>query len=359
MRDIFQKALHKKIFNVRKKVVLPTDGLYSSLLDYDTVLEINLSFDNIDRFIRLFESDLYYIDVPIDITIYDEEKISKNEDILKRYKLISILNELPIARCIFNLSDENISFYSNMLNQTRFKWSTNSLVNMTLDRNLLKDKDYLELSSIPTYINLKEETLMTLPNRELRRIESKLIHSGTVKYTIGLRKVVDEVMERMDSIYWLGELSSYEKIYMINKFINENITYPERYTYTGSDGKIHVQPECPEDVFNPYLTYKNKEGLCVGQSRLMVALLNNSYMNVPSFTISGDHPMGGHEWVGSIVDGNLIETCVTLNGPFKDLRGLGYKYDKTEIYPRVYNQAYLLDSDISTVAHKLELARKK
>ena len=62
------------------------------------------------------------------------------------------------------------------------------------------------------------------------------------------------------------------------------------------------KPGC-EKSSDPIETFKERKGVCTGRSRLLKAILNNSYMKVKCFLVGGTVASGSnHEWVEVIAD---------------------------------------------------------
>ena len=90
----------------------------------------------------------------------------------------------------------------------------------------------------------------------------------------------------------------------------------------------------------------------------MQALLNNQYFRSDTVAINGVCPIGNHAWVGSVVNNQLYQTCLTSAGPFKDLGIKGYVPDENEVYPRIYDSSALSNSDLLRVQDHIKRLRK-
>ena len=69
-------------------------------------------------------------------------------------------------------------------------------------------------------------------------------------------------------------------------------------------------------------------------------------------------PLGNHVWVGSVVNNQLYQTCLTMAGPFKDLSIKGYVPDENEVYPRIYGTSSLCNQELMQIQSHIKRLRK-
>ena len=90
----------------------------------------------------------------------------------------------------------------------------------------------------------------------------------------------------------------------------------------------------------------------------MQALLNNQYFKSDTVAINGVCPLGNHAWVGSVVNNQLYQTCLTMAGPFKDLGIKGYVPDVSEVYPKIYGTSSLSNQELMQIQSHIKRLRK-
>lgn len=328
---------------------------------YRTSLYVNASYDKYNVLIEAFKNGGFQY--PLNIVLYDET-IGDLKSIQDKMKLFSVLNLLPIDKIRLELSDTNFALYNIVLNRIGWIHDKRTYVQLTLDRNPVSSeaKKEMHIEDTPGQIYIPDEKLIWFTNKTLTSVRSR-VGSKEIDEAIELKRDVKKYCYEMESKYDLKHMDDFGRTYLAYQWINENVEFPERYTYYDENGMQRLKINAPRYISEPHGTFKYREGVCSGQARLMKAFLNNPCMKVDAVTLSGWCPFARHAWVGINIDGNLYQCCTTMEGPFKPLtKEYGYTLDETEMYPMIYKLAHLSPKDreyIKEYTDKLKLKKRK
>jgi len=241
-----------------------------------------------------------------------------------------------------------------------WKYSDTTTINLSLDRHPVGHKpNDLNLELAKGKINIKEEKLLWLSDNTLLKLEGK-VENIVLKDAYNLKDVAKEFYKYVDNNFDISKLSEYDKLLLAYGYIKNilKIQFPTRYTRI-VDGKQELINPRPSYISEPFGTYKNNEGVCEGQARLISILLNNYFMKMDTVTLSGKCNLGNHAWVGAVIDDKLFECCPTMKGPFKDLSKCGYIVDSNQIYPKIYERSYLTEQQINEVRNHVKNLKMK
>lgn len=154
-----------------------------------------------------------------------------------------------------------------------------------------------------------------------------------------------------------NRIGSLAKTILVADFINNNISYAHNgHRIIGKCNGInqHFVEEWARDGL---LTYRNRSGVCSGQSELAEILLNNYYTRTNCFAVSGVYrPMHDlHVWIAVREQGENYGVCLTLRKRFVDLGKLGYENHEVKLESGHHNRDdYLINLD-----SYVELPREK
>lgn len=356
--DKFDNAVRKNIYKLKN-----SNSRLPGLVDNKSInlgkkyYILDLSYDNFNNFI--FEISNNKIDLPFNINIYDEAIIQSNEDLKLRIKILNKLNQLNINNINFYFSDSTLYYYNLLMNEMGWKHSGITSIYLSLDRHPVEKKlCYLNLDIAKGKININEEKLLWLPNNKLIKLQGK-VDNRILKDAYKLKNVVKEFYEYVDINYDISKLSEYGKLLIAYEYVKNvlKVKFASKYT-TIVDGKQELINPHPRYISEPFGTYKNKEGVCEGQARLISVLLNNYFMEMNAITIGGKCNLGNHAWVGVVIDDRLFECCPTMKGPFRNLSKFGYIPDDEEIYQRIYRRCYLTEEQIKKVLNHVKRLKK-
>ena len=328
-------ALPKKITTNENNQTISTgyDGIKTNRCTTDH-LKIKLSFDNYDNFIRDYKLGKYRT-LPLYIVLYDEDDKLTNNDIRKRYYFLKAINQMNILEIQFNLSDKTMPLYNVITNKINWHHQSKTKINMTIDRNPIKEKD-LRLDEAKGEIILPEEKLIWLPTETLRKLKGN-VKEDVLTDTKNLQILVYQFYFKLNQLYEYKDLTEKDKLLLAYAYVKKHIKYASE-AITIVDGRQTLYN--PNGINNwasePWGTYKHKRGICAGQARLMQILLNNPYIKSDTTTISGITPEGHHKWVGTIIDGRLYQTCTTMKGYCDDLDKAQYIPNPDQQYPLLY-----------------------
>lgn len=321
---------------------------------------LNLSYDNFNKFTNNSNNK---IDLPLNINIYDESIIESNEDLKLRINLLNKLNQLNINSINFYFSDSALYYYNLLMNEIGWKHSDTTSINLSLDRHPVgKKPNDLNLEIAKGKININEEKLLWLSDNTLIKLQGK-VEDRILRDTYNLKDVAKEFYEYVYNNYNVSKLSEYGKLLIAYEYVKNilKINFASQYTTTVNGKQELINPH-PSYISEPFGTYKNKEGVCEGQARLISVLLNNHFMKMDATTVGGKCNLGihaFHSWVGAVIDNKLFECCPTMKGPFRDLSRNGYIPNDEEIYPKIYRRSYLTDEQINQVRNHVKQLKKE
>ena len=176
-----------------------------------------------------------------------------------------------------------------------------------------------------------------------------------------LRKIVKDVYYDLNRHYDISRLTDYEKVLAVYNYVNSRCRFAGNTTCIDAEGHQQIKQEYQDSfISSPVGTWEHKRGVCTGLSRLTVALLNNPYMKVDAHSIDGRVKLGGHEWVGTVINSKLYQSCLTMGGCLSDLDNNRQQYrpNDDQIYPIVYSHAYLNNNQLNEVRNSL-LTKKR
>ena len=336
-------AFNKNFKNgIRKDCILIKDlcceyclnGMIEELLEIDGIESAYTDFDYNNKF-----------NVNIFIT-YNDEIIGKEK-----------INELNFKKISFRLSDSTMPIYNAIMEKIGWKHSDKTELFMSIDRNPKERKD-LRLQSAQGKIMMPEESLIWIPATIIHKLEGK-VDEETLKKAIKLKEIVFQYYARLNSLYHTEDFTEFDKIWLAYDFIKRHISFANEATRYENGRQVLYNPNNRYDfVSEPLGTYQHKKGVCEGQARFMQALLNNQYFKSDTVAINGVCPLGNHVWVGSVVNNQLYQTCLTMAGPFKDLGIKGYVPDVSEVYPKIYGTSSLSNQELMQIQSHIKRLRK-
>ena len=356
--DKFDNVVRKNIYEFKNSNSrLPGRVDNKSINQGKSYYTLNLSYDNFNKFINNSNNK---IDLPININIYDESIIESNEDLKLRINLLNKLNQLNINSINFYFSDSALYYYNLLMNEIGWKHSDATSIHLSLDRHPVgKKPNDLNLEIAKGKININEEKILWLSDNTLIKLQGK-VEDRIIKDAYNLKDVAKEFYKYVDDNYDVSKLSDYGKLLIAYEYVKNvlKINFASRYT-TVVDGKQELINPHPSYISEPFGTYKNKEGVCEGQARLISVLLNNHFIKMDATTIGGKCNLGNHAWVGAVIDDKLFECCPTMKGPFRDLSRSGYIINDEEIYSKIYRRSYLTDEQINQVRNHVRQLKKE
>ena len=345
--DRFSKVITTNEMSIKAELPLPNKPKYSIL---------DISFDKFNEFINRYLSGSIRLPL-LQATIYDEDVITSQEDFNLRYQFLRRINELNFQKISFRLSDSTMPIYNAIMEKIGWKHTDKTKLFMSIDRNPKERKD-LRLQSAQGKIMMPEECLIWVPATITHKLEGK-VDEKTLKNAIKLKEIVSQYYTRLNSLYHTEDFTEFDKIWLAYDFIKRHISFAGEATRYENGRQVLYNPNNRYDfVSEPLGTYQHKRGVCEGQARFMQALLNNQYFRSDTVKISGVCPIGNHAWVGSVVNNQLYQTCLTSAGPFKDLGTEGYVPDISEVYPRIYGTSSLSNQELMQIQSHIKRLRK-
>ena len=341
-----QNAFTKNRFEFKKMVPLPNQEPYYSL---------EFSLDRYPDFLKIYGN---LKELPLlSVTIYDENIITNHEDVIRIHDLICYLNNLNIKDITFKLSDSTMPVYNIQMSNLNWQHSDKTKIFLTIDRNPTVKKD-LQLEHAQGKLVLKEEDLLYTPFTVLEILQKK-VDAKTLRNAQKLKEIVRDFYLRLDSMYQIKEFTEFDKVYMAYDFIKRHISFAQEATRTENGRQVLYNPNHMFDwSVEPLGTYKHKKGVCTGQARLMQALINNEYFRSDTKTIGGNIPLGKHTWVGTVINDELYQTCLTTGSLLQDLSKRGFIPDNDELYPRIYHKNGVTKEDIALIKQHINTLRK-
>lgn len=353
--DLFEKVVRRNVLQVGMKQKKQTSKLISP-----EVICITISADKFPVFIESLGVRDVSLKYPISIDVIDEGPLDY-EDFFTKETFVGVLNRLPLESVRFHLSDEQFGIYSVIMQKEN--WSHEDITDMylTIDRNPLsvEAKKKMEIEECKGKIHIPDEKLIWFPGKSLIGARSS-IGSAKIAEIEALKKVVSDYANRVNDEYDMRYMDEYALTQVSYDYIRNNVRFPSELVYVEEDGTQKLKPGSPTYIFSSYGTYKNREGVCSGQTKLMQALLSNKFFNIDSTPLIGYCPQGRQEWLGVVIDGKMFQCCPTLNGPFAPVKKLGYVVDEDDIYSRVYPTAYLTEEDrlkLKSTVNRLRLKK--
>lgn len=355
--DKFDNVVRKNIYELKfNNSRLPGKVDNKSINQGKNYYILNLSYDNFNKFINDSNNK---IDLPFNINIYDESIIESNEDLKLRINLLNKLNQLNINSINFYFSDSTLYYYNLLMNKIGWKHSDATSIYLSLDRHPVGNKpNDLNLEIAQGKININEEKLLWLSDNTLIKLQGKA-EDRIIEDAINLKKVTQEFYAYVNDNYDISRLNEYGKLLIAYEYVKYvlKINFASGYTTIVNRKQELINPH-PSYISEPFGTYKNKEGVCEGQARLISVLLNNQFIEMDTIKIGGKCSMGHHAWVGAVIDNKLFECCPTIKGPFRDLSRNGYIINEEEIYPKIYRRSYLTDNQINQVRNHVNQLKK-
>lgn len=334
--DNFQKSMHNDIFQVNP-----------SLPGKAPSLRISCSFDRYNELLDLL--DRANTKCPLDIVLYDEERSINEKTYANIQELIRVLNNRKLNSIRIFMSDKTMPIYNIFMYNKGWQHQEKTKLFLSIDRNPLQDKK-LNLQYASGQIMMPEEKLIWVPDYILRNLNDR-IDPKLFEETKKLKRFLNNYNKQIKRTYRYQELTDLEKTLIVYGNLKESISFAMDRTMISPVTGIRVPINDPDNwQSRPYGTLNHKKGICEGQARLMVCMLNNPEMMVDASTINGALPSGErHTWVGIHSNNKLYECCTTMQGPFKNLQNKGYKADIDDQYINAYKRSFLTDNEYSDV----------
>ncbi len=329
-RDVFQKFIHKDVFSVHPQMPKQIPSL-TIICSYDRYEDL---FELLDKLQKNY---------PLSITLYDEERTVTNKSYGNIQELIRILNNKRINKLDIHMSDETMPLYNLAMYRRGWIHSDKTKLFLSIDRHPLQEKK-LNLKYATGQIMLPEEKLLWVPQHTLHELDDR-IAPRVFEETKKLKKFLNYYNKEIKRLYRYQELTDIEKTLIVYDNLRGSIKYAMERTMVPTTTGIRTVIKDENDwQSRPYGTLEHKRGVCEGQARLMVCMLNNPEMMVDACTINGQIPSGErHTWVGIHTNDRLYECCTTMQGPFKNLKNKGYEPDENEQYIKAYKRDFLTD----------------
>ncbi len=129
----------------------------------------------------------------------------------------------------------------------------------------------------------------------------------------------------LPDVGWIKGFTDVEKMYLIADYINKNIRFGGEHYKTGVHNGRSVY-YVADDAKNAISTYKNRQGVCSGQSDLALLLLNNSLAKCPVEKVSGYYVPSdqNHVWIALLENDKYLGVCLTMRNRFIDFSKKGY-----------------------------------
>lgn len=318
--------------------------------------KLDVSFDRFIDFINQYGNKQLPL---LEINIYDEDIITNQGQINIRFKLLNLINRLNTIKINFFLSDSTLPLYNSIMYELGWEHQDKTQLSLKTDRNPIpRERRNLQLEKSQGKLLLPEEKLIWCTPATLYEIKDK-VDEKVLSDAIKLKEIVFEYYCILNSLYHVEEFTDFDKIWLAYDFIKRHIAFADEAVIV-RDGREWINnPNGINDwASHPLGTYQHKKGVCEGQARLMQVLLNNPYLKCDTTTISGMHPLGSHAWSGTIVDGKLYQTCLTMSNLLKPLDRMGYIPDDDQVYPHIYQSSSLNERELKEVQEHIKLLRK-
>ena len=242
------------------------------------------------------------------------------------------------------------------MNNNNWKHEQITSISITLDRSINDKKIHkLKLDHALGRLNLPEETLIWLPENDLKKIEEKLDYK-LFEETLKLKQIIVFVQNYLEETYQTKYLTDYDKTLLIYRLINMYIRLPWKYINV-INNTFNIITPFPKHLSEPWNTWENREGLFEGRARLLTILLNNPEININASTIYGT---SNNAWTGIVIDNKLYDCPTIIPGPFVNLQDYGYIINNPnkQIYPSIYEHSYLSEKDIKRIEKHIKKLKK-
>ena len=222
-------------------------------------------------------------------------------------EFINYLNAMPdTINIIIDMKDNtidecNISFDSYRNNYT----NKNIIIN--LSDNIFSSNAQIDFSNLPNNIKISslfnKKTNHEDNNKKISYLEWNLLNKDDEEFRKQVNSMTYFSKKRICQIRKIAfDFYNYLPIYIkysknsikaryAFEWCKKNIMYD--FDACNSDGTIKCNRE---DSQNPINAYYKRIAVYEGQARLLKILLNNYYMNVPCFLVSGYQEKKSHEW---------------------------------------------------------------
>lgn len=320
--------------------------------------KLTISYDNFKNFMDRYGANKEGLPL-LEINIYDEDNIISENQINLRYQFLKMINELKTVKINFYLSDSTLPLYNLLMSKIGWIHQEKTTLSLNLDRNPVpKSHRNFYLESAQGKLVIPEEKLIWFSKPTLDGIKDK-VDENVLKDALKLKDIVYNYYCRLDELYKFKEFSDFDKVWLAYDFIKRHIRFASEAVYVQNGVEKRYSPNGINDwASTPLGTYQHKKGLCEGQARLMTILLNNPYIRCDTKAINGSHPLGRHVWSGTVIEGRLYQTCLTMSNVFKRLDQMGYVADDDEIYPKMYTPSSLGDREVINVQNHIRRLKK-
>ena len=328
-------------------------GLYSKKYDQSNILKITLSHDNFANFLKECNEGKFNYTL-LDIKIYDEKgELNDNDKKIIKDVLLK-LNELNINKAEFNLCDETLPFYNVIMFNHMWRHNEKTVLKMSIDRKPAVQKD-LKLSLAQGIIALPEEKLLWEKWSTMQTLNGK-VDWNILNNTKKLQVLILNFYSNLNKLFYYKDLSEAEKAWLAYYYVRSRIKYvPSKHSNLES---LSATNNAVSLLMEPNSVNTYKKGDLTGQSRLMRVLLNNPYIKSDTTTIKGMTPDGYQEWVGTVIDDKLFQSCPAKKEFFTNLDAKGYDFDYHEQYPLIYMHCYNDWAEDKIKQHVLQKVKK-
>ena len=285
------------------------------------------------------------------VVIYDQ--VTFNSSILlpkqleSRKRLLALISLSSVKEVELHLSDETLNIYNRLLQNFPMR----SKIKYYLDVNR-KPVSRIGLDKCMGELMLDEDDLMFEDIPNLSRVLSKEKYENTKE----LYDIVGRISLSLLRNFDISKLNDLERTRLIYRYIKKNIGFAGNCTYKGSDGVTRVREDM-KYCQDPVQTFRRREGVCEGQTRLAKAILKSPWFKVDCDDLSGKiSDDTSHAWLGVVVDDKLYQVCFTMN---HFLENPGYVlYDKQN-YPTIYRMATATSREVEIMDRNIEKSYRR
>ena len=180
--------------------------------------ELIISFEEFKTFIDKYGDIVDRLPL-LKINIYDEDIIYCRDQIYLRYKFLTLINKLNILNIEFKLSDSTLPVYIKMLNCIGWKHQKNTQFFLKTDRNPVPvNERNLGLQDAKGKLLLPSDKLIWCSYETLSKLGNK-VDGNVLKTSVSLKKLVDSYWHILNKLYYVEELTDFDKIMLIYLFI--------------------------------------------------------------------------------------------------------------------------------------------
>lgn len=324
----------------------------------------HITYDKFDKFISEAKPNDSY---EKDFVIFDETVPNTIDEKLKRLYLLEKINSMPnVRQIIFYTSDDSFRLYNELMKRMNWRYKDVTSLILTINRNPSQLASLRLDEAQGKIIGLGQDDLIWLPDNVIRTLSEKLYfnygkaNNSDLEDAIRLKRFIVNYANILESKYHFQRLTEFDKMFLVYNDIHNIIRFAGDRTMSSRErGCIVLKPSESRYESKPYGTLTHKSGVCEGQSRLYRSMLFNPYLDVNCQLISGSIPTGeSHMWTGVVVNDELYQVCLTMQGMFGNVDRAGYKPYSNEIYPTIYPHAFLTIEDKSRIERHVRSLKK-